>query len=259
MRNVLIHSILWILFALCYIPTPAMAVPSLDAKEVLLQADLKRGPWKKFTLRAHIDAETAIGSQKNTYRVFFKNDTQTLVSIITPLQEKGNLLLMLKEYLWYYVKDTRQPIRITPLQRLAGSVSYGDLTRLSWSQDYKAESIEKDFIKHLGEMAAAYKLKLNAISEGATYHQIILWVRPDNNAPLKADVFFRSGKHFKTLVFTKYATIHDKLVNTQIKFIDHFNKKHESILDFDQVVVTDIPDRYFIKAGFPELSNELQE
>jgi len=121
-KPILLLGVLILLLPICLFAGPT------EPEDVLRQADLKRGPWEKFTLNAQIFAE----GKQDSYRVFFKNDTKTLVYFRTPAPAKGNLLLMLADQLWFYVKDTRTPIRITPLQRMAGSVSYGDVARLFW-------------------------------------------------------------------------------------------------------------------------------
>ncbi|NTW62757.1 MAG: hypothetical protein HGA46_01425, partial [Chlorobiaceae bacterium] len=90
------------------------------AEEILKQADDVRAPWSDFTMAATLSYENQSEQKKDVFRVFIKNRTKTLVSYIEPVKQRGNMLLMLNDNLWYYVNKTQRPMRITPIQKLAG-------------------------------------------------------------------------------------------------------------------------------------------
>jgi hypothetical protein len=224
-----------------------------DEYSILRKAEEKRSPWKQMSLVAKLTTQkNSFSSEK--YRVFFKDEIKTLVSFIVPEFEKGNLLLMVKDDLWFYVKETSRPTRITPIQRLSGSVSYGDITRLGWSKDYIIEKLkktksDKDLIQ--------YEFSLKARSKGATYQRIHLYIDA-NFRPQKAEVFLLSGKHYKTLQFSRYSYIFGKEINTEIVFTDHLSNNKVSTMNFINIdPQIKIPGRYFIKTALPDLSNAL--
>ena len=165
---------------------------------------------------------------------------------------------MVDDNLWFYAKDTRRALRITPLQRLQGSVSYGDLARLNWSRDYRVETIEEDTSDINDQTLSTLRLVLKAKSKGATYQSINLWVKQQDYTPLKAEVFLLSGKKFKTIFFTEYKEINGQIANTEIKFIDHFQRDKVSLMSFNDVLERRIPNRYFVKTGLRDVSRELQ-
>ena len=232
-------------------------VAAQEPTDILEDADRQRAPWDSFSLAATIKSQGNRGEAVHRYRVYSKDKEKTLVSFLEPATEEGNLLLMVEDDLWYYVNDTRRPIRITPIQRLSGSVSYGDIARLNWTLDYEVEGLMEDTISYGGGEVQAKKLLLQAKSKGATYQRINLWVSQDEHTPLKAEVFLSSGKHYKTLFFTAYERVDGKRVNVQVKFIDHLKNDAESLLELSDFEPRSIPDRYFLKTGLPELSHEI--
>ena len=224
--------------------------------DVLKQAETFRVPWKGMSLVANIltDGEKA---DSHKYKVFYQ-DNKTLVVFTAPEVEKGNLLLMNGNDLWFYVNSTNRPTRITPIQRLSGSTSFGDLARLSWSVDYNIVRVADTIVKDQQVSTGIYKFELSAKSPGATYQKVTLWINKKDSHPMKSEVYLSSGKLYKTLQFNKYETVSSKVINTQITFIDHFNKNLKSVLTFSEIKEnTNIPNRYFINTMLPEVSNEL--
>lgn len=228
--------------------------PEMTPAEILKQADLKRSPWTQMSMTAELLSSGKSGDTKSIYKVYFKDEISTLVAFVEPKFEKGNLLLMVQEDLWYYVRETRKPTRITPVQRLSGSVSYGDIARLGWSKDYNIVSSKEATL----ENQPVYLMELSAKSQGATYQKISLWIDKANFRPLKAEVYLLSGKLYKTLKFTKYQTMAGKDVNTQIEFVDHFTSGQKSTLDFTRIAQEKaLPNRYFIKTSLADVSDEV--
>src|SRR5450432_1035743 len=122
-------------------PYIVQAQIKINAAEILRQAELKRMPWTQMSLYATL---TDSGSEVNSitaYHVFF-NDNKALVACTEPSAQKGNLLLLQNHEMWFYIKSTAQPMKITPLQRLSGSVSFVDIARLNWAADYSVDSFE---------------------------------------------------------------------------------------------------------------------
>jgi len=226
--------------------------------EILKQAETFRIPWKGMSLSASIltDGEKA---DNHKYKVFYQ-DSKTLVVFAAPEVEKGNLLLMNGNDLWFYVNSTNKPTRITPIQRLSGSTSFGDLARLSWSVDYNIVRMSDTIIKDAQTSTGIYKFELAAKSTGATYQKVSLWINKKDSHPIQSQVYLSSGKLYKTLYFNKYETVSSKIINTQITFVDHFNKNLKSVLTFSEIKENaNIPNRYFITTMLPEVSNELSK
>ncbi|MCR6641582.1 MAG: outer membrane lipoprotein-sorting protein [Sporocytophaga sp.] len=247
-------------FALALFTSSTMYISEKTPEQILKEAESKRSPWTQMSMTAELNTNAKSGTTKSIYKVYFKDEINTLVAFLEPQFEKGNLLLMVDADLWYYVRETKKPTRITPVQRLSGSVSYGDLARLGWSKDYTIVSSEETELKTEIGTSETYLLNLAAKSQGATYQKIKLWIDKKTSKPLKSEVFLLSGKMYKTMLFTKYEIVNNKEVNSQIEFTDHFNANQKSVLNFSKIAQEKtIPNRFFIKTSLAEVSDEVSE
>ncbi|UZJ41265.1 outer membrane lipoprotein-sorting protein [Prosthecochloris sp. SCSIO W1101] len=227
------------------------------ASEILQRADSARSPWPDFTMAADIAFEKHGQLKKEKFRVFVKDYLKSLVSYVEPVKQRGNMLLMVGDNLWYYVNNTRRPMRITPIQKLSGGASYGDITRLSWSKDYSPEPGGEQSVA-VGERSFdTWFLKLKANSKSATYHTIDLYVEKGTFFPRKAVVYLQSGKKMKTMYFTEYKTMAGKKMNTRIEFIDHLSSDNMTSLTFSNVIVKTSPNRFFLKSSLSTLYGEV--
>jgi hypothetical protein len=53
-------------------------------------------------------------------------------------------VLMKGDDMWINLSGSRRALRITPMQRLMGEASNGDVAKLSFSRDYNATILEAD-------------------------------------------------------------------------------------------------------------------
>jgi len=235
----------------------AETVDNSKATEILQRADDVRSPWSDFNMIATLSYEKMREQKKNVFRVYVKDHIKSLVCYIEPPRQRGNLLLMLDEYLWYYVYSTQRPMRITPIQKLSGGASYGDLSKLSWSRDYTATMDGTTQISVKGRNYNTWFLKLKARSRSATYSTIDLYVEKETGYPRKAVVYLQSGKKMKTLYFTGFSTISGQIMNNTIEFIDHLESDSKTTMIFSNVVVRKSPERYFLKSNLSSISMDI--
>src|SRR5205807_8596019 len=120
--------------------------------------------------------------------VYSKGSEKTYVEFMSP-QEKGRHLLMLTDDMWIYLPDTSRPVRITPLERLSGNASNGDVARTNYAVDYDVAYLRRENAEGPGGAADCHVLELTAKRKGATYRKIHYWLRTDNGLPYKADFF----------------------------------------------------------------------
>ena len=224
------------------------AQTKINTQQILQNAELKRMPWMEMSMYATInDAD----EKKSSVYHLFLNNNKVLVACTEPAAQKGNLLLMQNHEMWLYVKSTAQPTKITPIQRLAGAVSFIDIAGLKWSADYEVDSA-KIINEKNREM---YFLQLHATSNEISYRKIKLWIDKKTNQPVKEDIYLSSDKLYKTIVFTKYENIAGKIINTEIEFTDHFNKERKTIINFSkQKQENNLPANYFLKEKLAEVS-----
>jgi outer membrane lipoprotein-sorting protein len=241
-----------------------------QALTILKKAEHARSPWGSMVLKATLNTTKGNNESTEIYRVYFKDDSKTLIGYLEPAFNRGDIALMIGESLWFYAKNTSRPTRITPIQRLSGSVSYGDITRLGWSDDYSIaefgasnddssnqeppKAIEKE------KSPIGYHFVLTAKSPSATYQKVELFIDREYRAKM-AEVYLLSGKHYKTLEFLDYELVDGEYVNTKIKFTDRMSKHSISVLEFSNISKKfDLPNQYFLKEGMPDFSKRsLQE
>jgi outer membrane lipoprotein-sorting protein len=248
--------ILKILILFFSLPSALQAQQKISATEILRQAELKRMPWQMMSFYATLTDSTGGASTTASYRVFF-NGNEALVACTKPSAQKGNLLLLQNHEMWFYIKSTTQPVKITPLQRLSGSVSFVDIARLNWTVDYAIDSFEMVKL-NMDKREEAYLLHLHASSPDISYRKINLWVDKNNKRPIKADIFLSSEKLYKTILFTKYQTIAGKEINTQVEFTDHFNQERKSVINFSKLQLEkNLPEDYFIKEKLSSVSKTM--
>ena len=118
-------------------------------------------------------------------------------------RDKGRHLLMLGDDMWIYLPDTSRPVRITPLERLSGDASNGDVARTNYAVDYSAAYVREEKIG----TENCYVLDLAAKRKGATYQRILYWVRTEDARPVRAEFYLTSGKHIKSATFDEFAQL----------------------------------------------------
>lgn len=214
-----------------------------DPEKLLVQSDLSRNGWETYevltTIRNYIDGEL---KEEGEYGTSIKGADRTLVKFLN-VDVKGQYLLMLEDAMWIYMPNTRKPIRITPLQRLLGNASNGDVARTRYAGDYAPTLKGEETV----EGVPCYILNLTAKSEGATYNRVELWVRQEDARPRKAEIYLTSGKHYKTIFYDTFATVHGKLLLVQMTILDRLREGSKTIMSFSGYTPKEIPDKFFNK------------
>jgi len=220
---------------------PASVPNAADPAALLKQSDRARNPWPSFVTRITIsNFETGKQDEDHAYQVYAKGSEKTYVEFMSP-QEKGRHLLMLTDDMWIYLPDTSRPVRITPLERLSGNASNGDVARTSYSTDYDATYLRRETVDGID----CHVLELTAKRKGATYRKIHYWLRADNVLPYKADFFVVSGKMIKSATFDEYQTSQGRTVLKRMTIYDQIRKNSRSVIDYLQFTPRDLPDKMF--------------
>ena len=177
----------------------SQAAWALDAATVLKNADAYRtGGAKQQQVETEVRVLHPDGSldKERRYTVLTQTDHRSLVLMQSPA-EKGQKVLMLGDDFWLLMPSSQRPLRITPLQKLLGDASTGDVATLSWSEDYSGEIQGEE---RCGEQACL-KLSLQATRKGVSYQRILLWVGKVRHEPLRAELYVQSDKLAKTAEF----------------------------------------------------------
>lgn len=238
----------FILFSTILLSTPNLSTGD-RAEEILQAADQYRNGWPAFVVHTRI-TNYKKGKQKDIglFEVMIKGDDKSLVRFLNP-DQKGQYLLMRGDKMWLYMPNTRRPIRVTPLQRLMGDASNGDVARTNFSRDYTPKLLGEEIVN--GKVC--YKLELSATNDAATYQHVEYWVTKQESLPIKAELYLASGKHYKSITYDEYKIMNGRPALTKMTLYDRLRPDRYTIMEFLKYEPKKLPEKYFNKNYLTQL------
>jgi hypothetical protein len=198
----------------------ALAQANADVTTVLKAADRYRAGAENLQVETQVTVLNRDGStdKERRYTVFAQAQHKSLVLMRSPA-EAGQKVLMLGDDFWLLLPGSQRPLRITPMQKLLGDASTGDIATMSWAEDYTGtlvgeEQCESSPRGKAGDAPAGggsaatggppvpcWHLSLQSARKGLTYARIELWVGKARSEPLKAELYVQSDKLAKLASF----------------------------------------------------------
>ncbi len=222
----------------------ARAQEDQQARSILEKADQIRFPQDGFQVNVNIVTKVnGEAAEARKYRVLSKGNENTVVMITEPASERGQIMLMKGRDLWVFLPNVSQPVRLALSQRLTGQVANGDLARANFSGDYTPQLLRSEDIE--GE--PHHVLELKAVDRSVTYARVLYWVRQSNNWPHKAEFYSLSDRLLKTCKYQDFKTMVGKPRPTRLLMVDALRKGEESILDYADMKLRELPDKIFTK------------
>ncbi|MEO5378856.1 MAG: outer membrane lipoprotein-sorting protein [Magnetococcus sp. DMHC-6] len=218
------------------------------AQELLEKADRYRLPSLDNLLQVVLfswKGEEQVGEAH--YTVWTKGTDRSRVEMQDP-KVRGQRVLMTEEGMWLFIPTTRRAIRITPMQRLLGEASYGDIGRMVWRDDYTAE-FATDKKQGTVNGLPAWQLLLTARKSAAVYARIDLSLTVADERPLTADFYLASGKKFKSAIFDPPQMVLNQPIITKIRFADEGDKERHTVLELHEITQKEMPDSFFTQSG----------
>lgn len=180
------------------------ATQAQDVTALLKAADKFRMSSDNLQVDTQIDVLNADGTpnKERRYTVFAQAKRQSLVLMQSP-SEKGQKVLMLGDDFWLLMPDSQRPLRITPMQKLLGDASTGDIATMSWADDYTGKLVAEEpcDAANAGALPTCLHLSLAARRKGVTYQRIELWIGKTRHEPVRADLYVLSDKLAKQARF----------------------------------------------------------
>jgi outer membrane lipoprotein-sorting protein len=240
LRSFLLAMLIGLIFT-CVLVGHAATPGNIDVDAILKRSDGYRNGWPSYVLNVKITSfdGTKPGEVK-LYEVSQKGTERTYVEFMSP-REKGQHLLMLGDDMWIYLPDTSRPVRITPLERLSGDASNGDVARTNYAADYTPVYVRTEKIG----VDDCYVLNLTAKRKGATYQQILFWVRVQDDRPVRAEYHLTSGKLIKSATFDEYVTVAGHAQLRRLTLFDEIRHNSHSILEYSGIAPRELPDKLF--------------
>jgi len=214
------------------------------AASIVQKADQVRFPPEGFEVGITINTVTTDGAaEARKFRVLSKGNENTIVMTTEPASERGQIMLMKGRDLWIFLPAVSQPVRLPLAQRLTGVVANGDLARANLAGDYKPQLLRTETI----DGVPMNVLELTAVDRSVTYHRVLYWVRQGNNWPYKAEFYSLSDRLLKTCLFQKYEKMAGRERPTRLTMRDALRAGEESVLDYADMKLRDLPDKVFTK------------
>lgn len=112
----------------------ALIDASTSATEILVMADKYRleDEAAKVVTEVSLFQDGQLDKTRQ-YEVYLRPNRESLVLFKSQV-EQGQKMLMLGDNYWLVMPKSRRPIRITPMQKLLGDASVGDVSTLTWSK-----------------------------------------------------------------------------------------------------------------------------
>jgi len=173
-----------------------------EVNTLLVAADRYRMSADKLQIETQVNVINADGTpdKERRYRVFAQGQRQSLVLMQSPA-EKGQKVLMQGDDFWLLMPDSQRPLRITPMQKLLGDASTGDIATMAWAGDYDASLVGTEPCDVSKPAVSCWHLHLQARRSGVSYQRIELWLGKAHGEPVHADLYVLSDKLAKQAQF----------------------------------------------------------
>ncbi|PMG37127.1 outer membrane lipoprotein-sorting protein [Vibrio splendidus] len=232
--------------ALVLISSQSWAVDSQQVTEMIAKADsyrLDNDKASKVVSLVTLYQNDQLDKTRE-YNVYTRPNRESLV-VFKSAVEAGQKMLMIEDNYWLLMPKSRRPMRITPMQKLLGEASVGDISTLTWSEDYQGEWVtQQDIEMPSGEQKSSHHLKLTAKTKGASYQSIDLWLTADRAFPVKADLYLRSGKLAKQAWFTE--GVRDGLPTVvSMTLLDKIQPSKKTVIEYSEISEQTLADKYY--------------
>lgn len=215
------------------------AIASTDAQNLVMRADSFRQIY--FEAVMNVRLTKYIGNERereSILKVAIQGSEKSLIHVIEGA-DRGQQMLMTNEGLWVKLPRSTRAVRITPMQRLLGEASIGDVGRMRWQDDYIANFADET------EKKGIAKLELIAKSDLALYPKIWLTVSLPDGIPIEATFFLKSGKPLKKVAFNKPEKINDRIGIKKMIFTDLLRPDNKTEMVLEQTFPKSIPSRLY--------------
>jgi outer membrane lipoprotein-sorting protein len=202
-----------------------------DAAAILARVDAARNPLTSFTVDVQLTAISGTSTESSKFRVYGKGSDRSVVEFVAPATEKGKYLLMLRDAMWIYMPSASRPIRISPLQRLMGQASNGDVARTNFAVDYNPTAVASD--------DDAWLLDLTAKDPSVAYNRVRLWVDKKTNEPRRADFYVVSGKLIKRASYREHGL--------RVEIEDLLRAGNRTVMQYANLAARENPEKMFTK------------
>ena len=211
-----------------------------DVKTLLKEADA----FRLATESARVETEVRVfrnGKPDKTrnYSVYLKPGRRSLVVFRSP-SERGQKMLMLGDDFWLVLPSSQRPLRITPMQKLLGDASTGDVASLTWAEDYDG-TLEGEAVV---DGVPCLKLDINGQRKGVSYPRIVLYLAKNDRRPVEAELYVASDKLAKQASF-RIGVVDGRRMVTAMILTDRIQTSRQTEVHYLARTQKTLPDEYY--------------
>lgn len=214
----------------------AFSVPVLLSAEspesLLKRVDRLRYPWPSFCMEVSLQS----GKTQQQWRVQVRENGDARVEGLSE-KEKGRTVLLLGDEMWLLLPKAKNPVKVSPQQRMLGPAAGGDIARFRFAADYAPLSETETTL----DGKPCHRLELQAKRNTLNYRTATLWVA--DGRPLRAEFFLASGKLARRVLFGNVRTTHGIQVITNMILEEPSGQRAE--LQFEDWKPSKIDDNLF--------------
>ena len=222
-----------LLLVILMLPVWADPAPEL----IYLDSMRTGGESVKVTTRIIVD-EPGEPTRESLLDVYAHQDGRSL-AVYRNDREAGQKVLMVDDQFWLFMPDSKRALRITPMQKLLGDASVGDVASLAWAEDYEVVERTQQDDRTL--------LHLNARRRGLSYQRIDLTVDSQTQHPIEADFYLKSGKLAKQAQFELVETDGEWFMRG-LSLTDQVQSQRTTRILYDAIEPMNLPDKWFTPA-----------
>jgi len=229
------------LVLICTLMLPLLAHAEESVSTMLQQADAFRLPDDSSRVQVHVllmKGETL--DKERDYTVYLKPGRKSLV-LFNSAAERGQKALQLDDRFYLLLPKSRHPVRISPMQKLLGEAAVGDISNMTWKEDYQGTVVANNM---LIDGYSSVQLDLQASRSGVTYARIELWLKADDFRPLLAKLYLQSGRIAKTVQYQS-GKLDGREVIISMRMQDKIQKNKLTLVQYRSITAHETPEAWF--------------
>ncbi|HBF38855.1 MAG TPA: hypothetical protein DDW50_16240 [Firmicutes bacterium] len=176
---------------------------------------------------------------------YVNHGAMAMLAFLEPDNMKGRKILIKNDDMWIIIPKVKNPIHVTPSQRLVGGISYSDVAKVKFAGDYNAKLIGEEPIAGLNsdgtntDTQTCFALELSAKEMKQSYPKVMIWVEQQELLPIKADFYALSGKKMMTAFYTAPKQWNGKTIITKMFLFDQVNLSKHFSVEYSDIRITD--------------------
>ncbi len=232
------------------IPFNLTGQSQFTAEEILQRVDENMSSNSTIT-----KSKMVIHGRRNTREIVSKGyaegNEKAFTEYLAPEREKGTKMLKLEDKLWIYNPSTDRTIQLSG-HMLRQSVMGSDLSYEDLMEDRKLTDIYDAKItgEEVIDNRQCWVLELNATVEDASYQKRKTWIDQERFAPLKEELYAKSGQLLKQITMKNVEKIEGRWYPKNVNYKDMLKEGEGT--DFITLEIQfnpEIPDYIFNKAS----------